>query len=120
MKTGSVQVKFADGNECTLPIHGLSELKLLVLMDECGIKNLSELTCEEVTIQKMRLMLRIAAEALTFEKMQDVWTLDRIQRTFADVEQIAKAFSLCIELSDLRRAPADFKPPPKGRNRNYV
>ena len=120
MKTGSVQVKYADGTERTLPIHGLSELKLFVLMDELGFKHISELTCDEMTVQKIRFMLRAVAEALTFEKTQDVWTLDRIQQAFADVEQIAKAFTLCIEFSNLRRAPADFKPQPKGRSGTYV
>jgi len=120
VKTGSVQVKYADGTERTLPIHGLSELKLFVLMDELGFKHISELTCDEMTVQKIRFMLRAVAEALTFEKTQDVWTLDRIQQAFADVEQIAKAFTLCIEFSNLRRAPADFKPQPKGRSGTYV
>jgi hypothetical protein len=43
VKTGSVQVKFAGGSERTLPIHGITQLQLIRLADELGIKSFEEL-----------------------------------------------------------------------------
>ena len=105
VKTGSVQVKYADGSEHTLPIHGITELELVCLADEIGLKDLSELLSSEATMAKIRLMIRAAAAALTFEKIGEIWTSERIGKTFADADQIGKIFLACLTLSSLRQPP---------------
>jgi len=105
MKTGSVQVKYADGTERTLPVHGITQLELVCLADEIGLKDLSELLTSEVTLAKIRLMIRAAAAALTFEKTKEIWTSERIGKTFADADQIGKIFLACLALSSLPQPP---------------
>ena len=103
VKTGSVQVKYADGTEHTLPIHGITQLQLIRLADELGIKSLDELKATEPTLQMIRFMTHAAAQALTFEKIQDVWNLKRLEESFADMEQVCKVFLACVNLSTFPR-----------------
>jgi hypothetical protein len=105
VRTGDVQVKFADGTEHTLPIHGITQLQMIRLLDELGIKSFDELKSAEPTLQMVRFMTRAAAHALTFEKTQDIWNLERIKQSFADMEQISKVFLACVSLSALPKAP---------------
>jgi hypothetical protein len=105
VKTGSVQVKYADGTEHTLPFHGITQLQLLRLADELGFKNFQDLIGPEPNLAKVRLMTRTAAEALTFKKTQDIWTLERIEQSFADLDQVVKVFLACINLPSLPKAP---------------
>jgi hypothetical protein len=107
VKTGSVQVKYADGSERTLPIHGITQLQFLRLLDEVGVKSFDALKAAEPTLEMIRVMTRAVALALTFEKTQDLWNLERIEKSFADMEQICKAFLKCLELSPLPRALKD-------------
>ncbi len=104
VKTGSVQAKFADGNERTLPIHGITQLQLLRLLDEVGVKSFDALKATEPTLEMIRVMTRAAALALTFEKTQDLWNLERIEESFADMEQICNVFMKCLELSTFPQA----------------
>jgi hypothetical protein len=99
VKTGGVQVKYADGTEHTLPIHGITQLEIICLADEIGVKDLSEFVGSEVTVSKIRFMLRAAAAALTFEKIGEIWTPERIGKTLADVDQVGKVFLACLNLS---------------------
>jgi hypothetical protein len=101
VKTGSIQVRFADGSERTLPIHGITQLHLLALLDEVGIKSFDVLKMKEPTLEMIRFITRVAAEALTFEKTQDIWNTERIQKTFEDMEQVSKIALRCYELSPL-------------------
>lgn len=105
MKTGSVQVKYADGSERTLPIHGITQLQLVRLLDEVGVKSFDALTAAEPTLEMIRVMTRTVALALTFEKTRDVWSLERIEKSFADMEQVCNAFLKCLELSSIPKAP---------------
>jgi hypothetical protein len=102
---GSVQVKYADGTEHTLPIHGITQLEVVCLADDIGVQNLSELLGSEVTVAKIRFMIRAAAAALTFEKIGEIWTSERIGKTLAGVEQVVKVFLSCISLSALPQGP---------------
>jgi hypothetical protein len=103
-KIGSVQVKFADGSEHTLPLHGITQLQLICLAEELGIKNFDELKAKEPTLAMIRFMTHAAAQALTFEKTQDIWNLERIAKSFADIEQVCKIFLACVSLSTLPQA----------------
>jgi len=106
VKTGSVTVTFADGAEHTLPIHGITQLQFVRLLDEVGVKSFDALKGTEPTLEMIRVMTRAAALALTFEKIQDVWNLERIEKSFADMEQICKIWLVCISLSNLPHAPS--------------
>ena len=105
VKTGSVQVKFADGSERALPVHGITPLEVIWLVDELGVKNLSELLGSEATVAKIRFLIRAAAHALTFEKIGEIWTPERIGKTFADADQISKVFLACLNLSSFPQPP---------------
>jgi len=105
VKTGSVQVKFTDGNERTLPIHGITQLQMIRLLDELDIKSFDALKAKEPTLEMIRFMTRAVAEALTFQKTQDIWNLERIEKSLADMEQVCKAFLKCLELSPLPQVP---------------
>jgi hypothetical protein len=105
LKTGSVQVKFADGSERTLPIHGITQLQFVQVLDEVGVKSFDALKAAEPTLEMIRTMTRVVALALTFEKPQDTWNVERITKSFADMEQICKAFLKCLALSPLPQAP---------------
>jgi hypothetical protein len=104
VKTGSIQVKFADGNERTLPIHGITQLQLIRLLDELDIKSFDALKAEEPTLEMIRFMTHAVAKALTFEKTQDIWNLERIEKSFTDMEDVAKVFLKCLALSPLPQA----------------
>jgi hypothetical protein len=105
LKTGSVQVKFADGSERTLPIHGITQLQFVQVLDEVGVKSFDALKSAEPTLEMIRTMTRVVALALTFEKPQDAWSVERITSSFADMEQVCKAFLKCLALSPLPQAP---------------
>ena len=107
VRTGSVQVKFTDGTEHTLPIHGITQLEIICLADEIGVKDLSEFVGAEVTVAKIRFMLRGAAAALTFEKIGEIWTPERIGKTLADVDQVGKVFLKCLEFSPGAKAKTE-------------
>jgi hypothetical protein len=106
LKTDRVTVRFVDGKEIALPIHGIRQLQVYGILDELGIKSFSELTRsdEESSLASFRTMIRMVAIALTFSK-QKTWTAERIQETFADPNEILKAFNKCMELSDIPKAP---------------
>jgi hypothetical protein len=105
-KTGSITLRFADGGERTLPIHEIRQPQVLAILDELEIKNWSELNGEKnkASLQAIRFMTKVAAIALSFPDQQETWTVERIQESFADAEQIANAFIKCLELSDLSKA----------------
>jgi hypothetical protein len=117
MRTDRVTVRFVDGKEIALPIHGIRQLQVYGILDELGIKSFSELTRrdEESSLASFRTMIRMVAVALTFPK-QETWTVERIQETFADPNEILKAFNKCVELSDLPKPPgsATIKPSKRG------
>ena len=98
-RTGSVRVRFADGKECTLPVHGVGQLQVLSALDEIGIKDWSELKGATPSLQSIRLMFKIAAAALSFGG-EEAWTVEKIQSSFADVEQVTKVFDACFALSN--------------------
>ena len=104
VKIGTVQVKFVDGSERTLAVHGINQLEILGLIEKLGIKDWSELQGPEPTLQKMSFITHAAARALTFEKTRDIWNLERIEKSFTDMEDVAKAFLKCLELSPLPQA----------------
>jgi len=99
-KTDRVTVRFATGQDTTLPIHGLRQPQTLQIMDELDVKDFSELTGPQLTLQKIRFMTKVSAIALTFPG-QENWSVERINDTFADLQQIAKIFTKALELSDL-------------------
>jgi hypothetical protein len=103
-KTGSVQVKFADGNVRALPIHGISQMRFLAILDEFEIKNFDELKGPEPTLPMIRVIQRVAAEALTSQDKKDPWTVERIQESFSDMIEVTKIFIACFNLSDLPKA----------------
>jgi hypothetical protein len=103
IKTGSVQVRFADGSEHTLPVHGLSQVEFLVLIDELGFSDFQELMNSEATLQKIRMVNRVVVRALTFAG-KDVWDLDRVQKSFADVNELVKVFLACMSLTKPQQA----------------
>jgi hypothetical protein len=103
IRTGTVEVKFVDGSLHTLPVHGLGQVELLVLVDELGFSDFQELLSSEATLQKIRLVNRVVARALTFAG-KDVWDLERIQNSFADVNELAKIFLACVSLSNFPQA----------------
>ena len=104
-RTGSVQVRFTDGQERALPIHGVRQLDVYAVVDELEIKSFHELTNPEDGLQSFRAMVRIVAAALTFPNQKEIWTAERVLQTFADPNEILRAFNKCIELSDLPKAP---------------
>ena len=103
VKTGSVQVKFADGSERMLQVHGISPMQFLGFMDELGINDPAQLTnplaTPANTLQALRMVQRVAAEALSFK--DDQWTVKRLQESFVDLDQVMKIFNLCANLSAL-------------------
>lgn len=113
-RTGSVRVRFADGKECTLPIHGVGQLQVLSALDEVGIKNWSELTpTNPPSLQSFRLMFKIVALALSFPG-QEAWTVEKIQNSFADLGQAANVFNACVALSDFVMPAASQSQPKPG------
>lgn len=108
-KTDRITLRFADGSERTLPIHGITQLQMLGILDEVGVQKWSELTGSDSTLQTIRTAMRVAALALTFPK-QETWTVKRIQESFADADQIATVFNKAIALSNLPKAPGSKKP----------
>ena len=106
-RVGRVQVKFADGKELTLAIHGIRQLDVFGVFAQQGIKNYRELTDPESSLQAVQAMVGIVAIALSFpnQKGGEFWTAERIYRAFADPNEILKAFNKCMELSDLPKAP---------------
>jgi len=109
-KTGSIQVRFADGREHTLAIRGIRQLDIFAVLDQLDVKSYAELTNPESSLQAFRAMIRIVATALSFPNQQEIWTAERIQQTFADPNEIMWAFNKCIELSDLPKAPGGITP----------
>ena len=118
VKTGSVQVKFFDGSEHALPVHSMSPLELLWLADEIGMKEppkTVETTVDaEAVLAIMRVILRAAASALTFPKIGEIWTAERVAKTLADADQVAKVFDACCKLSTPMHGQ-DPKSPPQTR-----
>jgi hypothetical protein len=105
IRTGSVQVKYVDGTEHTLAVHSITQLELVRLAGEIGVKDLADLLGTEVTVVKMRFVIQAAAHALTFDKIGEIWTLERIEKSFADMEQINKVFLACLGLSSFPQPP---------------
>jgi hypothetical protein len=105
IRTGSVSVRYVDGSEHTLPVHGITQLQVMCLADEIGVKDLSELTIPGVTVTMIRYLIRAAAAALTFEKIGEIWTPERIGKTLADSDQVGKVFLACLGLSSLPQPP---------------
>jgi len=99
-KTTEVQVKFADGSEHTLPIHTITQLQLLQACDDVGIKDFREVTTATPNLQAFRFFVRIAAMALSFQGALEAWTVERIQGTFADMIEVMKVSTACINLSN--------------------
>jgi hypothetical protein len=112
-RTGSVRVRFADGKECTLTVHGIGQLQFLGALDEIGVKSWSELTGTSPSLQSIRLMFNLAAVALSFPG-QESWTVEKIQNSFADAEQAAKVFNKCLELSNFARPNGSKSQPRPG------
>jgi hypothetical protein len=104
-KTGSIQVRFTDGQEHVMVIHGIRQLDVYAVIDELDIKSFHELTNPEDNLQAFRAMVRIVATALTFPNQKEVWNATRVQQTFADPNEILRVFNKCIELSDLPKGP---------------
>jgi len=99
--TGTVQVRFADGSEHTLPIHGITQLDYLAILDELEIKSFDEfkVKASEPTLQMIRVIQRVAVEALTSQK--DPWSIQRIQESFSDMIEVTKIFMACFNISNL-------------------
>jgi hypothetical protein len=77
-------------------------MQTIRLVDETGIKDWSELT--QSTLATTRFMIKTVAEALSFED-QENWTVDRVERAFSDIVEIAKIFNICVSLSALPKVP---------------
>jgi hypothetical protein len=117
-KVDKVQVKLADGSTRTLQIHSVTQIEFLGFMDELDIKNFSELTAPPPNLQAMRMMQRVAASALTFGS--DQWTMKRIQKSLADLEQIAHVFNAVLAISDNLRGPGGVVKPAKSVEKSGV
>jgi hypothetical protein len=101
VNTGSVQVKFADGSERVVPVHGINQMRFLAILDEFEIKNFDELKGPEPTLPMIRVIQRVAAEALTSQDKKDPWTVERIQESFPDMIEVTKIFMACFNISNL-------------------
>jgi hypothetical protein len=108
LRGGSVKIQFQDGQEHTLPIHGIRPLQVLRVLNELGVKDWSELQTGTRTLESIRFTTKIVAAALSVPG-KEVWTVERIQESFAGLEEIVKAFVKCFELSDFS-LPAFEKP----------
>jgi hypothetical protein len=81
-------------------------MQFLGILDEVGVKSFDALKGTEPTLEMIRVITRVAVLALTFEKTQDIWNLERIEKSFADMEQICKVWLACFSLSKLPQAPS--------------
>ena len=100
-KTGSVAVKFVDGIERTLAVHGINQMRFLAILDEFEIKSFDELKGPEPTLPMIRVIQRVVAEALTSQDKKDPWTVERIQESFPDMIEVTKIFMACFNISNL-------------------
>jgi len=103
-------VRCADGKERVIPVHGLRQLDIFSVLDDLGVRSFRELTNPEDQLQAFRVAVRILAAGLSFPDQGDVWDAARVQATFADANEILKAFNRCVELSDLPKPPGTGKP----------
>ena len=98
-RVARVEVKFADGRESRLPIRPITQMQFFAFIDELAIKDFSELTGAAPTLQAMRLMQKVAAHALSVQGTE--WTVQKLQESFGNFEEIAKIFNACIDISGL-------------------
>ena len=99
----TVEVKFRDGTTHSLVVRPLTQVEILTIIDELGIKDWSELMGSQPTLDKIRFMTRATARALTIESTQDVWDFQRIEKNFADFDEIAKVWLASFSISDLSK-----------------
>ncbi len=84
--TDKITVQFADGQEHTLPIHGIRQPQYLRILDQCEVKSLAQLNNPlEGHLQLLRCATMTAALALSFPG-QESWTVEKIQENFADMK----------------------------------
>jgi hypothetical protein len=104
-KVESIQVRMADGCERTIPFHTVTMMDFLRLVEEVGAKNWDDLGLRgPATLQGIRLVSKLVAEALTFQQTQDIWTSERVMRSFADFDQVAKIFCAALKRSGIEQA----------------
>ncbi len=115
----TVRIKFIDGTEGILPVHGISQLQVLRVLDEVGIKSWRELQTKEPSLEAIRFMQKIAAMALTFKGQAEAWTVERIQNSFADVEQVTKVFVKSVQLAQFTGRPSEPAPNMKKKHGPY-
>jgi len=102
----TVEVRFRDGSLHSLPVRALTQVEILGIIDELGVKNWSELMGSEVTLDKVRFMIHAAVRALTIESTQDIWDFQRIEKNFVDFDEIAKVWVASYSISDLSKPPS--------------
>lgn len=91
-------MRFVNGTEQTLQVHSIHPLQVLQVMDESGIQTWEELKHFQPEMKYLRFAQRVAALALTF-KNKDPWTVERIQTSFASMDDVGKVFLACAGLS---------------------
>jgi hypothetical protein len=113
-RTDRITLRFLDGKEHTLTLHGLRPLQdTLAICDEIGVKDWSEFNSvfdgKTASLQPTRFMIHAIAISLSFPG-QEAWTPERVLGTFADKDEVAKAFSKILELSNLPKASVGKQP----------
>ena len=78
MKRESIQVRFCDGSERTLPLHGISHFQIMGVLDELDIRDFGELEFKPTaSLATMRFTEKVAALALSFPSVGETWTVER-------------------------------------------
>jgi hypothetical protein len=81
-------------------------LQILALLDALGVKNFNELQTAQPSLTAMRFMLKIAAQALTFERIQEVWSVERLTQSLPDMADVVRIFTECMKLSSFQPQPS--------------
>jgi len=107
-KTSSVKVKFNDGSEHVLPIHGLNAFDFMNVLDELGIKSFEELQFKPASLAAIRAIEKCIALGLSFPNGEQ-WSVEKIRSNFSGLEQVAEIFTQVVAISNLPQAKPDQK-----------
>ena len=114
LKTGSVKVKFNDGSERVLPIHGLNAFDFMNVLDQLEIKSFEELQFKPASLAAIRAIEKCVALGLSFPNGEQ-WSVEKIRSNFSGLEQVAEIFTQVVAISNLPQPPASAKPDQKTR-----
>jgi len=101
-KTGTVQIRFADGSERDVMVHGVTMFQLMDVFDQFGITDFSQLDFNPAnSLRNLRIM-----EAVCLKGLGEGWSVEKIRKEFADINQVAQVFAKIIEISNLSQPGA--------------